>query len=136
MYTSAVADADAFLQPTLINFDQGNDSVDLGSVSFVSGATAVVSGNALVVNDGSDFLKIVLSGGIASSYTVAADGDGGSIITPTATAAARLTEVTASFAASGPAGAMTTHSPILMGMPRPSFTATDHQEVGHARVAL
>ena len=131
MYTSAVADADAFLPPTLINFDQGDDSVDLGSVSFVSGADrggqrqrACRQRRQRLPEDRPERrCRVKLYSRRRWRWRL-------HNYTPTAMAAARLAEVTASFAASGTAGAMTTHSPILTGMARTSFAATETPREG------
>lgn len=65
---------------TLSNFNQSFDGLDLRGVTFVSGATAVVSGSTLVVSDGGHTYDFTLGGSLGSTYVVTSDGAGGTLI--------------------------------------------------------
>jgi hypothetical protein len=80
----APAPGDAFMN-TLSNFDRTNDFVDLRSIAFAPGATAVVSGSQLVISNGADTYALNLQGRVAGGYAVSADGHGGTLINPQAT---------------------------------------------------
>ena len=65
---------------TLSNFDKSFDGLDLRAVTFVTGATAVVSGTTLVVTDGGNKYDFQLGGTLGASYSVTSDGAGGTLI--------------------------------------------------------
>ncbi len=62
------------------NFDKSFDGLDLRAVTFVTGATAVVSGTTLVVTDGGNKYDFQLGGTLGASYSVTSDGAGGTLI--------------------------------------------------------
>jgi autotransporter passenger strand-loop-strand repeat protein len=83
--TLAIAAADlpanggSLLNP-LSNFNAAVDALDLQGLAYVSGATAVASGGALTVTDGSDVLHFTLEGAVFPSFVASSDGDGGLIV--------------------------------------------------------
>jgi autotransporter passenger strand-loop-strand repeat protein len=81
----------------IFNFDGANEAIDLASVAFVAGASATVRGSTLVLTDGGATYRFDLMGAVASAYTVASDGHGGSLISPKAIL---LAQATAAFAPS------------------------------------
>jgi len=89
--------------------NMGGDSLDLGDIKFGSSTSANFSGTAkrgvLTVTDGTDTARITLIGDyLASTFTVASDGDGGTTVTATPSSpsggspAHALVAATASFA--------------------------------------
>jgi hypothetical protein len=69
---------------TLSNFDGANEDIDLRSIAFVSGATAMVTGSTLVLTDGGKTYTFKIAGGVAALYPVLSDGHGGTLIDPEA----------------------------------------------------
>ncbi len=88
----------------LENFDQTYDEVDLRALTFVSGATAVVSGATLALTDGGQVYDFALAGSSATTYSVGFDSFGGTVIHPVVSAASRLAEAMAAMAPSPGAG--------------------------------
>lgn len=90
----------------LVDFDGGNEALDLAKRAYVSGATATVSSGVLTLNDGAYTASFVLGGTSAASYAVSGDGQGGTLITPTGGEAMQLGSAMAAFApaAGSPAG--------------------------------
>jgi autotransporter passenger strand-loop-strand repeat protein len=88
----------------LINFNNAADGVDLRNRAFVSGATAVAAGGVLTVTDGGYTASFDLGGASATSYKVASDGHGGTLI-ETGAGALVLAHATAAFAP-GPAASV------------------------------
>ncbi|WP_174300689.1 hypothetical protein [Caulobacter sp. S45] len=99
--TAATPAAGATFAEALSNFSGSPDRLDLASVTYVSGATAVVSGSTLVLKDGSASYDFTLQGSTATSgYRVAADSSGGTEIYAKGAAAAQaLTAAAAAFGA-------------------------------------
>ena len=64
----------------LVDFDSATKRVDLLGRGFVAGATASVSGSTLKLTDGSYSAVFGLAGVKASTYVVASDGHGGTLI--------------------------------------------------------
>lgn len=83
---------------TLSNFSLALDALDLNERSYVSGATATVSGTTLTFKDGGYVARFKLGGTVATSYTVASDGVGGTTIKPGADNPAAMTQAIAAFA--------------------------------------
>jgi len=83
----------------LSNFSGSGEEVDLAGLSFVAGATAVVSGSTLVLTDGGQTYAFGLAGTTAASYTVVSATGGGTLIETSASeAVARFTQAAAAFA--------------------------------------
>ena len=92
---------------TLSNFSDGDEAVDLRSIAFASGATAVLTGSTLELSDGGKTYSFNVAGGTDSSYQAVSDGQGGTLIQAGTTAAAVVVfaQTAAAFAPAGAAQA-------------------------------
>lgn len=97
---------------TLSNFSGTSLGLDLRQQAYVSGASATVSSGALTVHDGGYTAHFSLAGATASSFVVASDGHGGTLITPSASAVSAMTEAIAQF---GDVGAPNGVRPVSSG---------------------
>ena len=87
--------------PTLKDFASTSDTLDLASVTYVSGATASISGSVLSLVDGWSTLHFNLTGSVAASYGVTTDGSGGTRITAIAARSSKASAVSAGTAGQG-----------------------------------
>jgi len=80
------------------NFDSAGEDIDLRGVAFVSGASATVVGSTLVLHDGGKTYTFDIAGSTAGAYPVLSDGQGGTLIDPTAAAPKALDPKVLAFA--------------------------------------
>ena len=84
----------------------GGDALDLRGLAYVSGASATSTAGTLTLKDGSTTANFTLTGYSASSFTVAGDGHGGTLVTPTAASGSdALRQAAATFDTSASPGA-------------------------------
>lgn len=93
---------------TMLNFSGAGEDIDLGSIAFVTGASATVVGSTLMLTDGGKTYAFKLAGGVADAYRVLGDGHGGTLITPQALT---FTQAAAAFAPPGAGGVVLVSSP-------------------------
>jgi hypothetical protein len=74
---------------TISNFAGANEAIDLRSIAYVSGASAKVVGQTLLLTDGGATYTFDIAGGVAAAYPVLSDGHGGTLIDPEAASAAQ-----------------------------------------------
>jgi len=80
---------------TIYDFSDAGEDIDLRSIAYVSGASAMVSGSTLVLTDGGKTYKFDVGGTIGGAFPVLSDGHGGTLIDPTV---ARFAQAAAAFA--------------------------------------
>ena len=78
---SAAPAAGATFANTISNFNTANKAIDLRGLAFRAGAGATLSGGVLTLHDGGKSFRFNLGGFVGKSFTVAADGSGGTEIT-------------------------------------------------------